>query len=74
MVFIQGRCASCIHVYMHAAMLCRCHSLISTQTFHRALVASVDSCTETNSTLRVAQPVLAGFRGRCQKAMLGVCI
>ena len=44
------------------------HSVISTQTFWRALTASVDSgCPEIKSA-----PSVAEFGGRCRKAMLGV--
>ena len=48
------------------------HSLISTQTFPRALTVSVDSCAEVKSGPSLAQPNLAEFGGRCQKVTLGV--
>ena len=37
------------HVYVRALALGRFHSLNSTQTFRRALTASVDSCAEIKS-------------------------
>ena len=37
------------HVYMHAGRLCWLQGLISTQTFWKALTASVDSCMEIKS-------------------------
>ena len=49
------------------------YSLISTQTFRKALTASVDRCAEIKSAPSVAYPILAEFGGRCRKAMLGVC-
>ena len=43
------------HVYVGAAWALGCfHSLISTQTFGRALAASVDSCAEIKSAPSVA--------------------
>ena len=42
------------HVYVHAWALGRFHSLISTQTFQRALTVSVDSCAEIKSAPSVA--------------------
>ena len=42
------------HVYVGAWTQCRFHSLISTQTFQRALTASVDSCTEMKSASSMA--------------------
>ena len=41
------------HVYMHAWALGCFHSLISTQTFWRALTASMDSCVEIKSAASV---------------------
>ena len=45
--FTRGGCPS--HVYVRAWALGCFHSLISTQTFRRALTASVDSCAEIKS-------------------------
>ena len=45
--FLPGVDAS--QVYVHARALGRFHSLISTETFRRALTASVDSCAEIKS-------------------------
>ena len=42
------------HVYVHAWVLGCFHSLISTQTFQRALATSVDSCVEIKSAPSVA--------------------
>ena len=42
------------HVYVRAWTLCCFHSLISTQTFRRALTASVDRCAEIKSAPSVA--------------------
>jgi len=42
------------HVYVHAWALGCFHSLISAQTFRRALTTSVDSCTEIKSAPSVA--------------------
>ena len=69
-LFLPGVDAS--HVYVRAWELGYFHSLISTQTFRRALTASVDSCAEIKSAPSVAQPNLAEFGGTCRKAMLGV--
>ena len=41
--------ANAPHVYVRAWMLGCFHSLISAQTFRRALTASVDSCAEIKS-------------------------
>ena len=41
-LFLTGAVAP--HVYVRAWVLCWSHSLVSTQTFRRALTASVDSC------------------------------
>ena len=63
------------HVYMCAKALGCFHSLISTQTFQRALTASVDSCTEIKSAPSLALLNLAEFGGRCQEVVLEcVCI
>ena len=43
-------------VKVHAGTLCCFHSLISTQTFRRALTASLDSCAEIKSVPSVASP------------------
>ena len=59
--------------YVRASTLRCFRSLISTQTFRRALTASADSCAETKSAPSVAEPLLAEFGGRCRKVMLGVC-
>ena len=64
--FTRGRCVSCLRGCMGF------HRLIHTQTFRRALSASVDSCAEIKSAPSVAQPILAEFGRRCRKAMLGV--
>jgi len=69
-LFFPGADASC--VYVRAWTLCCFHSLISTQTFLKALTASVDSCAEIKSAPSVASPILAEFGGRCRKAILGV--
>ena len=72
-IFLPGVDAS--HVYVGAWALghfLRPQSYCSTQTFRRALTASVDSCAEIKSAPSVAYPNLAEFGGRCQKAMLGV--
>ena len=45
--FLPGVDAS--QVYVRARALGRFHSLISTETFRRALTASVDSCAEIKS-------------------------
>ena len=58
------------HVYVHAWALGCFHSLISTQTFRRALTMSMDSCAEKKSASSVASPNLAEFGERCQKATL----
>jgi len=58
------------HVYVCAWMLCCFHSHISTQTFRRALTASLDSCAELKSAPSVLQPFMAEFGGRCWKVML----
>ena len=50
--FLPGVDAS--HVYEHAWALGCFHSLISTQTFWRALTVSVDSCAEIKSAPSVA--------------------
>ena len=50
------------------------HSHISTQTFQRALTASVDSCAEIKSAPSVTQLNLAEFGGRCRKTVLGVWV
>ena len=50
--FLLGKDAP--HVYVRAWMLCCFHSLISTQTFRRALAAPVDSCAEIKSAPSVA--------------------
>ena len=42
------------HVYVRARVLGCFHSLISTETFRRALTASVDSCAQIKSALSVA--------------------
>ena len=42
------------HVYMDARALGCFHSLISTETYWRALTASLDSCTEIKSAPSVA--------------------
>ena len=42
--------------------------LVRTQTFRRPLTASAGSCAEIKES-----PVPAEFRGRCRKAVLGVC-
>ena len=60
-------CLMCMH-WHHVGS----HSLISTQTFPRALTVSVDSCAEVKSGPSLAQPNLAEFGGRCQKVTLGV--
>ena len=60
------------HFYMRARALGCFHSLISTETFRKALTASVDSCAEIKSAPSVAYPNLAEFGGRCRKAVLGV--
>ena len=44
------------HVYMCARALGCFYSLISTQTFRRALTASVDSCTKIKSASGVTKP------------------
>ena len=62
------------HVYMHAWTLGCFHGLIGTQTLHRALTASVDSCVDIRSAPSVVQSVPAEFGGRCQKVRLGVKI
>ena len=49
-------------------------SLISTQTFHRVLTASVDSWMEIKSDPSVASPILAEFGGRCRKTMFRVLL
>ena len=67
--FLHGVDAS--HVYVGAWVLGCFHSLISTQTFRRAPTTTVDNCEEIKSTPSVAEPNLAEFGGRCQKAMLG---
>ena len=41
-------------IYVRAWSLCCYHSLVSTQTFRRALTSSVDSCGEINSVASVA--------------------
>ena len=51
-LFLPGVDAS--HVYVLAWALGCIHSLISTQTFRRALTASVDSCAEIKSAPSVA--------------------
>ena len=68
--FLPGVDAS--HVYVRAWALGCFYSRISTQTFRRALTASVDSCAEIKSAPSVASPNLAAFGGRCRKAMIGV--
>ena len=50
--FLPGVDAS--HVYMRARALGCFHSLITTQTFRRALTASVDNCAEIKSAPSVA--------------------
>ena len=55
------------HVYVGAWALGCFHSHISTQTFRRALTASVDSCAERKSASSVAKPNLAEFGGRSGK-------
>ena len=76
------------HVYVRAWALDCFHSRISTQTFRRALTASVDSCTEIKSALfffldksEKVSPFntshetvlnMAEFGGRFRKAVLGV--
>ena len=56
-------------VYVCAWTLCCCHSLISTQTFQRALAASVDSCEEIKSAPSVRnqfwQSLEVGAGKRC---------
>ena len=42
------------YIYVHAWALGCFYSLINTQTFQRALTASVDSCVEIKSTPSVA--------------------
>ena len=42
------------HVYVRARALSCFHSLINTETFRRALTASVDSCAEIKSAPSVA--------------------
>ena len=70
-LFLPGVDAS--HVYLRAWALGSFHSRISTQTFRRALTASVDSCAEIMSAASVAKLNLAEFFGeRYRKAMLGV--
>ena len=68
--FLSGVDAS--RVYMRAWELGCFYSHISTQTFRRALTASVDSCAEIKSDPSVAELNLAEFGGRCRKAVLGV--
>ena len=51
-LFLPGVDAS--HVYVHAWVLGCFYSLISTQTFRRALTASVNSCVEIKSAPSVA--------------------
>ena len=48
--------------------------IISTQTFRRALTASVDSWAKVKSSPSVALPILADFGGRFRKAKLGVSV
>ena len=52
------------HVHMRALTLCCFHSLVSSQTFRRALTASMDGCTEVKSLPSVALQILATFGGR----------
>ena len=61
-------------VYVRAWALGCFHSHISTQTFRRALTASVDSYAEIKSAPSVAELNLAEFGGRCRKAVLEVCM
>ena len=49
---------------MGAWAVCSFHSLISTQTFRRALTASVNSGAEVKSVPSLAEPILAEFGGR----------
>ena len=51
-LFLLGVDAS--HVYVRARVLGCFHSLISTETFRRALTASVDSCAQIKSAPSVA--------------------
>ena len=51
-LFLPGVDAS--HVYVHAWALGRLHSITSTQTFGRALTASVDRCAEIKSAPSMA--------------------
>ena len=69
--FLPGVDAS--HVYVCAWALGCFQSYQYTQTFRRALTASVDSCAEIKNAPSVALPILAEFGGGCRKAMLGVC-
>ena len=46
------------HDYVHVSVYVATTSTTSTQTFQRALTVSVDSCTETRSTLSVSLSVL----------------
>ena len=62
------------HVYVRARALGCFYSLISTETFRRALTGSVDSCAEIKSAPSVALLNLAEFGRRCRKAILGVCL
>ena len=52
LLFLPGVDAS--HVYVRARALGCFHSLISTETFRRALTASADSCAEIKSAPSVA--------------------
>ena len=60
------------HVYVRALALGCFYSHISTQTFRRALTASLDSCAEIKSAPSAALLNLAEFGGMCRKARLGV--
>ena len=51
-LFLSG--ADARNVYVRAWTLCCLHSLIGTQTFRRALTASVDSCAEIKGAPSVA--------------------
>ena len=57
------------HVYVRAWVLGCLHSLICTQTFRRALTASVpDRCTEIRSVPSAALPIMAESGGRVPKS------
>ena len=47
--FTRGGCVSCLRACLGARLLPQSYHSISTQTFRRALTASVDSCAEIKS-------------------------